>query len=75
MYFLVMPRQAVMLSFNLVIVIVIVIVVFYLAHCEITFFIRLHEKFLQFDWLGAVVFQLNLKYLHMKITSLLREVV
>ena len=25
--------------------------------------IPLHEKFLQFDWLGAVVFQLNLKYL------------
>ena len=23
----------------------------------------LHEKFLQFDWLRAVVFQLNLKYL------------
>ena len=73
MYFLVMPRQAVMLSFNLVIVIV--IVVFYLAHCEITFFIRLHEKFLQFDWLRAVVFQLNLKYLHVKITKPLRVVV
>ena len=26
--------------------------------------IVLHEKFLQVDWLGAVVFQLNLKYLH-----------
>ena len=26
--------------------------------------ILLHEKFLQFDWLRAVVFQLNLKYLH-----------
>ena len=25
--------------------------------------ILLHEKFLQFDWLRAVVFQLNLKYL------------
>ena len=24
------------------------------------------EKFLQFDWLRAVVFQLNLKYLHVK---------
>ena len=33
------------------------------------------EKFLQFDWLGAVVFQLSLKYLHLKITNLLRVVV
>ena len=37
--------------------------------------IQLHEKFLQFDWLRAVVFQLNLKYLHVKITNLLRVVV
>ena len=29
------------------------------------------EKFLQFDWPRAVVFQLNLKYLHVKITKLL----
>ena len=29
-----------------------------------------HEKFLQFDWLRPVVFQLNLKYLHVKITNL-----
>ena len=28
--------------------------------------ILLHEKFLQFDWLTAVVFQLNLKYLPVK---------
>ena len=35
-------------------------------------FILLHEKFLQFDWLRAVIFQLNLKYLHVKITNLLR---
>ena len=34
--------------------------------------ILLHEKFLQFDWLRAVEFQLNLKYLHVKITDLLR---
>ena len=33
------------------------------------------EKFLQFDWLRAVVFQLNLKYLHVKITNLRRVVV
>ena len=38
-------------------------------------FILLYEKLLQFDWLRAVVFQLNLKYLHVKITNLLRVVV
>ena len=38
-------------------------------------FILLQEKFLQFDWLRAVVFQLNLKYLHVKITKLLQVVV
>ena len=37
--------------------------------------ILLHEKLLQFDWLGAVTFQLNLKYLQVKITNLLRVVV
>ena len=37
--------------------------------------ILLHAKFLQFDWLTAVVFQLNLKYLHVKITNLLQVVV
>ena len=37
--------------------------------------ILLHQKFLQFDWLRAVVFQLNLKYLHAKITNLLWVVV
>ena len=36
-------------------------------------FLPLH--FLQFDWLRAVVFQLNLKYLHVKITKLLQVVV
>ena len=36
-------------------------------HC-IFMFILLYEKFLQFDRLRAVVFQLNLKYLHVKIT-------
>ena len=33
------------------------------------------ENFLQFDWLRPVIFQLNLKYLHVKITNLLRVVV
>ena len=37
--------------------------------------ILLHEKFLQFYWLRAVVFQRNLKYLHVKITNLLQVVV
>ena len=37
--------------------------------------ILLHEKFLQFDWLRAMVFQLNLKYLHVKITKPLWVVV
>ena len=40
-----------------------------------TLLILLHQKFLQFDWLRAVVFQLNLKYLHVKITNLLWVVV
>ena len=35
----------------------------------ILYFILLHEIFLQFDWLRAVVFQLNLKYLLVKITK------
>ena len=42
---------------------------------ENTNIILLHEKFLQFDWLRAVVFQLNLKYLHVKITKQLMVVV
>ena len=33
-------------------------------------FILQQEKFVQFDWLRAAVFQLNLKYLHVKITNL-----
>ena len=42
---------------------------------KVTNLIPLHEKFLQFDWLRAVVFRLNLKYLHVKITKLLQSVV
>ena len=41
----------------------------------ITIVILLHEKFLQFDWLRAVVFRLNLKYLRVKITNFLWVVV
>ena len=37
----------------------------------LTYIIQLHGKFLQFDWLRAVVFQLNLKYLRVKIINLL----
>ena len=47
----------------------------WLSTALISAFTLPHEKFLQFDWLGAVVFQLNLKYLHVKITNLLRVVV
>ena len=43
--------------------------------CDVLkYFILLHEKFLQFDWLRAVVFQLTLKHLQVKITNLLRVV-
>ena len=38
-------------------------------NCKFVRVILLHGKFLQFDWLRAVVFQLNLKYLHVKITK------
>ena len=39
--------------------------VYVLPQCiDIFNFILLHEKFLQFDWFSAVVFQLNFKYLH-----------
>ena len=37
--------------------------------------ILLREKLLLFDWLRAVLFQRNLKYLHVKITNPLRVVV
>ena len=37
--------------------------------------LNLGAKFPQFDWPRAVVFQLNLKYLRVKITNLLRIVV
>ena len=33
------------------------------------------RNFLRFDWLRALVFQLNLKYLHVKITKPSRVVV
>ena len=42
---------------------------------RVSLIILLHEKFLQFDWLRVVVFLLNLKYLHVKITNLVWVVV
>ena len=39
-----------------------------LSNVEVNFIILLPEKFLPFDWLRAEVFQLNLKYLNVKIT-------
>ena len=47
----------------------------FVCEYDIRMFILQHEKFLQFDWLRAVVFQLNLKYLRVKITTLLWIVV
>ena len=45
------------------------------AYCclayNLLYFIVLHEKVLQFDWLRAVLFQLNLKYYLLKTTNLL----
>ena len=43
--------------------------------CLVFISILLHEKFLQFDWLRAVVFLLNLKHLLVKITKPSRVVV
>ena len=47
----------------------------YSLKMAITAILLLHEKFLQFNWLRAVVFQLNLKYVHVKITNPLGVVV
>ena len=45
-------------------------------YCEsFPIFILPQDKFLQIDWLRAMAFLLNLKYLHVKITNLLRVVV
>ena len=43
--------------------IIIIIVIIIITIIIIIIIILLHEKFLQFDWLRAVVLQLNLKYL------------
>ena len=41
----------------------------FVCEYDIRMFILQHEKFPYFDWLRAVVFQFNLKYLHVKITK------
>ena len=43
--------------------------VFSLSYFLITIIILLPDKFLQFDWMRVEVLQLNLKYLHVKITA------
>ena len=52
---------------------------YYLLTCgkvpQVNSVILLREKFLEFDWLRAVVFQLDLKYLHVKISKSLRVIV
>ena len=59
-----------MMMMIMIIIIIIIIII-----TVIIIIILLHEKFLQFDWLRLAVFQLNLKYLHVKVTNLLWVVV
>ena len=56
--------------FKIIIIIIIIMIIII-----IIIILLLHEKFQQFDWRRRVVFQLNLKYLHVKITNLLRVVI
>ena len=46
-----------------------------MAKLQINAVLLPREKFLQSDWLRAVVFQLHLKYLHVEITKPLRVIV
>ena len=59
----------------IILIIIIVIIIIIIIIITIIIIILLHKKFLQFAWLRAVVFQLNLKYPHVKITNLLQVVV
>ena len=59
----------------IIMIIIIVIIIIIKIIIIIIIIILLHKKFLQFAWLRAVVFQLNLKYPHVKITNLLQVVV
>ena len=56
-------------------IIIMIIIIVIIIKIIIIIIILLHKKFLQFTWLRAVVFQLNLKYPHVKITNLLQVVV
>ena len=59
----------------IIIMIIIIVIIIIIMIIIIIIIILLHKKFLQFAWLRAVVFQLNLKYPHVKITNLLQVVV
>ena len=59
----------------IIIMIIIIVIIIIIKIIIIIIIILLHKKFLQFAWLRAVVFQLNLKYPHVKITNLLQVVV
>ena len=59
----------------IMIIIIVKIIIIKIIIIIIIIIILLHKKFLQFSWLRAVVFQLNLKYPHVKITNLLQVVV
>ena len=64
-----------MMIIIMIIIIVKIIIIKIIIIIIIIIIILLHKKFLQFSWLRAVVFQLNLKYPHVKITNLLQVVV
>ena len=59
----------------IIIIVIIKIIIIIIKIIIIIIIILLQKKFLQFAWLRAVVFQLNLKYPHVKITNLLQVVV
>ena len=64
-----------MIIIMIIIIVIIIIIIMIIMIIIIIIIILLHKKFLQFTWLRAVVFQLNLKYPHVKITNLLQVVV
>ena len=61
--------------FKVIFGILTLIIISFSDFVHVFIFLLLHEKFLQSDWFRGVVFQLNLKYLHVKITNVLRVVV
>ena len=58
-YNLLLPVSLVIII--IIIIIIIVIIIIMMMIIIIIIIVIIHEKFLQFDWLRAVVFQLNLK--------------